>query len=567
MHKLPGARPAARSIRTAACLPAVALAAVLIAILGTWMHVGTAQATQATDQFWDVDGHWVTNDGGENYLQYVYEQGLMTGLTDAGGNPIPYFDPDGQVTRGQIATVLFRFSNPGDDSTSNPGHYGAYSSFYDVPAFSYYTAAIQWCAGAGVVTGDTLEDGSPAGTFRPDDPVTRQELAVMLFRFANAYEGGHDINEVSYGGFYSLPDAGYASDFATTALAWCYGKGLLTGSVDNGVAYLLPHFNATRAQLAKMITVLTRDVLGTPGVFALLYSDGSLVLSRNGIPVRGSLSIDRYGHVGTNGELLGRWDDVEHLNGVIPWVTSHANDVRSIVVASDFAPVFASRLFAGLPNLVSADLSGVDLSRTTDISYLFWGDSSLASLDLTGVDVAGGSNAYGIILGCTALQSVVLDPYNRDALAVYLQDSDGTAWVSSDGLTYTRPAAGERAAAAEPVLEPEAAASSAAGNASAAADVAVELAGAAADTAAGVAGDSAVETGEAVAPAAAESEAVTSPETAPEAAAAVAAPAESTAAAESGPAVPEDAASVDAQPAAGEAGGEDAAVDGPAVAA
>ena len=96
----------------------------------------------------------------------------MSGFTDpATGRPTGYFGPGEPLTRAQVATVLWRMAG---------GPSSGHASFPDVERGSWYDAPVAWCVKAGVVTGYT--SGPDRGHFRPDRPVTRQELAVVLDR-------------------------------------------------------------------------------------------------------------------------------------------------------------------------------------------------------------------------------------------------------------------------------------------------------------------------------------------------------------------------------------------------
>lgn len=125
--------------------------------------------------------------------------------------------------------------------------------FEDVSAGAWFAGAVEWCQKQGIVTGD-MSEGKPVGTFRPDDPVTREELAAMVYRYASLCGEGQGASDL--GGF---PDAADASEFAVEALGWCYRFGIITGHASSGL--LKPGDVATRAQLAKILTVLVRDVL------------------------------------------------------------------------------------------------------------------------------------------------------------------------------------------------------------------------------------------------------------------------------------------------------------------
>ena len=215
-----------------------------------------ATASAKTD-YSDVSADaWYWRNG---WIQYVTDEGIMTGIRDASGNLTGAFEPEAQVTRGQVVTVLYRLTHPGTDDTTNPSSYRAGTHFTDATTPAFYNAAIAWCEEQGIVTG--YKDGSwDLGTFGPNDPVTREQLATMLARFASAC-GGADTSGFGRGSLSSFSDGTSASDFAVSGLGWCVGKGIMSG--DDDAPTLRPLGNATRAEFAKMVTVLTRDVLGS----------------------------------------------------------------------------------------------------------------------------------------------------------------------------------------------------------------------------------------------------------------------------------------------------------------
>ena len=198
------------------------------------------------------DSAWYVTGG---YIDYVTSQGLMGGYADTG-----LFGPEDTVTRAQVCAVILRWADPSDRSTRVPSEYGTVTGFSDVPAGQWYTSAVEYCRAIGVVTGDRDASGNPLGTFRPDDPVTREELAVMMQRLAAATRGASGGSGLS-----GFADAGAISTWARDAMSWACANGVLTGDTSTGAPMANPGRNATRAQFAKMATVLFRDVVaGAP---------------------------------------------------------------------------------------------------------------------------------------------------------------------------------------------------------------------------------------------------------------------------------------------------------------
>lgn len=185
----------------------------------------------------------------EGWLDYVTFSGLMTGYTtgaDAGN-----FGPQDQISRAQVLVILYRYANPSSDATTNPSSYGTTTHFYDVPTGEYYTAAVEWAYQNGITTGYI-----GTGLFGPNDPVTRQDLATMLHRFAKGCGVGGNLGNIS-----SFPDANEVNAYAWNAMRWANGRGIITGDKTQTPARLKPQDNTTRAEAAKMFTVLVRDTL------------------------------------------------------------------------------------------------------------------------------------------------------------------------------------------------------------------------------------------------------------------------------------------------------------------
>ena len=201
--------------------------------------------------FYDVPSDaWYVQGG---YLDYVVNAGIMTGGTTASGESNGLFMPEDGVTRGQVATILYRCAS------ASIGGAGGASSFADVPAWEYYAEPIAWCHGMGIVTGYKDASDNPTGYFGPEDPVSRSDLATMVARLASCY--GYDVNSADAGALDGMPDAGEIPDYALGAMAWCAGVGVVTGDMRDGTPHARPYETATRFQMAKVMTVLMQSVL------------------------------------------------------------------------------------------------------------------------------------------------------------------------------------------------------------------------------------------------------------------------------------------------------------------
>lgn len=138
------------------------------------------------------------------------------------------------ITRGQVATVLWNMAGKRSGGSTNP--------FSDVPSDKYYTTAIKWVYREGIVR------GYPDGTFKPDKPISRQELAVMLYNFAVKYKGASSKGD-NPSSYVSMSDKDEVATFAEKAMGWCFARKVLTGGADSKI---YPTKNATRAEAAKM---------------------------------------------------------------------------------------------------------------------------------------------------------------------------------------------------------------------------------------------------------------------------------------------------------------------------
>lgn len=178
-----------------------------------------------------VEGAWYYDS-----IRYTYENGLIAGY------PNGLFGINDTITRGQIATILWRMEE------SPAVNYAM--TFEDVGEGMYYADAIRWAASEGIVGGysDTQ--------FGPNDAITREQLAAILWRYAQHKEYdvsvGEDTNILSYA------DALTVSEWAVPAMQWANGAGLIQGSDNN----LMPKGNATRAQAATILHRFCETVTG-----------------------------------------------------------------------------------------------------------------------------------------------------------------------------------------------------------------------------------------------------------------------------------------------------------------
>lgn len=158
---------------------------------------------------------------------YAYEEGLVNGMTET------TFEPTTTVNRAMLATLLFRMAGVQGTPTD--------AGFTDVPTGKWYSDAVNWANSVSIVT------GYPDGSFQPMTTLTREQLAVILYRYTANYLGE---SAPLAGDLTRFPDAGQAHGYARDALSWAVGIGLIKGR-DTGL--LDPLGNANRAEIATVL--------------------------------------------------------------------------------------------------------------------------------------------------------------------------------------------------------------------------------------------------------------------------------------------------------------------------
>ena len=161
-------------------------------------------------------------------VDYMVSYGLMRGTSST------TFCPQQATTRAMMATILYRMEG-------SPA-VGSGSAFRDVPAGRWYSDAITWAHTKGIVV------GYGDGTFGPHDTLTREQMAVLLYRYAG-YQMADTIDRAPLDSF---PDS-KVSNWAYEAMSWAVAQGILTGSANGTVIMLNPTGSATRAELATVL--------------------------------------------------------------------------------------------------------------------------------------------------------------------------------------------------------------------------------------------------------------------------------------------------------------------------
>ena len=208
---------------------------------GYRMSVQIIRQKPVTGQKWiftDVDivkGNWKYES-----VKYISEEGIMGAV---GGSTL--FQPDHPLSRAMLATILYRMAGEPDCSAKN--------TFPDVEEGSWYCDAVCWAKSVRII------DGYPDGIFGPDNMVTREQTAKMLYLYAK-YEGYPVESRKSLAGYL---DANDVSAWAADYIQWCSSQQIITGKpTDEGGMKIDPQGNTTRAECAKMIKLFLTNVAG-----------------------------------------------------------------------------------------------------------------------------------------------------------------------------------------------------------------------------------------------------------------------------------------------------------------
>lgn len=187
-----------------------------------------ATETPSKTKFNDVSA----NDWFASAVDYVTGKGMMNGTADN------TFSPKAHTTRGMVVTVLYRLENQPSTSAA---------SFTDVASGAYYANAVAWANANGIVS------GYGSGKFGPNDKVTREQLAAILYRYAQYKK--YDVSGAKSLDGYT--DAQSVSSYAVPALQWANAAGIVTGKSGSK---LDPKGNATRAEVAAMLMRFCENV-------------------------------------------------------------------------------------------------------------------------------------------------------------------------------------------------------------------------------------------------------------------------------------------------------------------
>lgn len=264
-----------------------------------------AVPTAFASDFPDVpDGHWAEVNG---IIDRAVDEGVMAGYDDG------RFGPDDPVTRAQVAVMLARISG-----ADLPADYPADATgMKDVESHAWYTAAMNWAVDEGVYNGSD-------GYVRPNDPISRQELAVVL---ANYWEMGGSSTASDQDRLGKYSDGAACDSWAKEGVSWAVEQGVMgAGDAIN------PHGGATRAETAKMVLVVKDGGDEQPALLKAHYidvgqgdscfvelSDGQTMLIDAGTAEYGQAVVDYvrdlgYGHID---HVVATHPDADHIGGMV----------------------------------------------------------------------------------------------------------------------------------------------------------------------------------------------------------------------------------------------------------
>lgn len=203
----------------------VSLLLALVIVLGMIPSISAA-----SHPFTDVSSNaWYAK-----YVQYVYENGLMSGTAAT------KFEPNSTMTRAMTVTVLYRLAGSPDNSGKNP--------FSDIAADKWYTNPVLWASE------NSITSGTSATKFSPNANVTREQLVTFLYRYAETM--GKELESTSISKY---SDYSSISQYARTPFAWAVAAGIISGT---DASHLSPKQSATRAQCATILTRFQQWVNG-----------------------------------------------------------------------------------------------------------------------------------------------------------------------------------------------------------------------------------------------------------------------------------------------------------------
>ena len=374
-----------------------ALAVALCALVATALLVAAptqrAHAENGNNYgFSDVSGdEWFAID---EVLGYATENGIISGYNDG------RFGPYDNVTRGQVAVILHRLAGEPDAQADD---------FSDVNYGEYYGPAIRWARSAGVINGYQDADGVYR-TFGPNDSVTREQLAAMLANYAREIEG--IVTDTDGALLNAMPDASAVDDWARESVGWAMDSGLMSGVVEADGAYVRPLATAQRCAMAKMASVLKRDVL-PPEIDpnaeqVMVYKDGVVEVDDYEVLSDGSVRVPAAKASGISAGTVVAFKPIEsYPTGYTLKVSSKTTQGAYVVLSGDRADlidVYEKLDIQGTSDAVATDIQLGDGVTMVD-------DATVQSLAAVGDSVNLGDVKFkisGDVLKGTSLEGADL---------------------------------------------------------------------------------------------------------------------------------------------------------------
>lgn len=293
-----------------------------------------------------------------------------------------HFAPEETMTRAMLVTVLWRYE--GEPQVGG-------TPFSDVRATDWYAAQIAWAAHNGVV------NGTGNGKFDPEGMVTREQMAAVLYRYAQ--QKGFDTS--ARGDLSAFADSGAVSPWATEAMRWAVGSGLIGGSTSGGKLLLHPGDGATRAEVAAILVRFVDKIANPPVQPEPVDTTGAEASGQSDYPVDGKLMYWAFFPDGTlviGGEL-----GINNLNdyGSKPAWVPYADRVKTLKILNG-VPYIGEYSFKNYPNLECVEI-GQTVTTIGDGAF-----SGCAKLSEVILPESLRNLGYGVFMDCTSLAEIAL---------------------------------------------------------------------------------------------------------------------------------------------------------------
>ena len=194
---------------------------------------------------------WYVKDG---TLKFCKDSGLIKGINDT------TFLPYGELTRAQMAMVLWRFADPDAAAACDPDKTANETGLPDVLDNVWYTGAVNWAFENGIITGYKDPETGIATSYGPDDPVTREQACLILMNYAKSQNGVDVAAETDRTKLDAMPDASLVDEWAKDGVAWALTRGVITGyNNPDGTKSIAPIRSIYRCEMGKIMKNCTSD--------------------------------------------------------------------------------------------------------------------------------------------------------------------------------------------------------------------------------------------------------------------------------------------------------------------